>query len=572
MKYLERRSQSGRAIALPNLWRWDIMYKAILLAAVTCTLVDIVLLTSGDASHSNTGQFGFVTTLRETRRTYTPRTYARARGQLIRADMIGLKRMGPRGVGLLEDGVGGFIAGPLKLWRNGFVQVVHKPLEQNVPNVTISNFRDAGALYWDDGSTNPCADRELVFHNEVFEGVEGSIDQVYLGFSKIDCSKAAQVGFLTVLSAPYHGGALAGRIYKIGFEFGYELFPENTTSYDGTLKLTKMKELGGFIEDRGYARRSNDILRLTFLLLPLVLWALVKARMGRAMLTVNTMEAKSGKMYKMEGRISPRTMETWSYPLGYVLLGFIMYSNSAPLSASELNTVRLVATEYNNYRPNYNGCAALLFSQEVIAWILYLASFAMSQEAVTHINKGVIYGYQRCRKVLFALAATNIAGAAFVVVDILLGEDTKTVAIYIILGGVVVFLNLIVVIWGIKNHEYDGTTALSTVACLNRASLNVRGVATALAATHVQLSSGVKLMSDEKQGASFRGSVVDALCTASPGLLQEAAWSGANVETRLVEKQTENIDRAGVLKRNHKGQFELLRHWQFHGTQDCILA
>ena len=303
----------------------------------------------------------------------------------------------------LEDGIGGFIAGPLKLWRNGFVQVVHKPLEQNVPNVTISNFRDAGALYWDDGSTNPCADRELVFHNEIFEGVEGSIDQVYLGFSKIDCSKAAQVGFLSVLSAPYHGGALAGRIYKIGFEFGYELFPDNTTSYDGTIKMTKMTELGGFIEDRGYAARSNDILRLTFLLLPLVLWSFVKARMGRAMITVNTMEAKSGKMYKMERRISKRTMSTWSYPLGNIILAFILFSNSAPLSASELNTVRLIATEYSHYRPNYNGCAILLFSQEVIPWLMYIASFAMSQEAVTHINKGVIYGYQRCRKVLFAV-------------------------------------------------------------------------------------------------------------------------------------------------------------------------
>ena len=84
------------------------------------------------------------------------------------------------------------------------------------------------------------------------------------------------------------------------------------------------------------------------------------------------------------------------------------------------------------------------------------------------------------------------------------------------------FLNVVVTFWGIKNHEYDGTNALSTVACLSRCGLNMRGISIALASTHVQLSSGVKLMADEKQGASFRGSVVE--------------------ETRLVERQAENTN------------------------------
>lgn len=119
MKYLERRTQSGRTIAVPNLWRWDLTFKVILFACTACTLADIILVTDGDSSHANAGQFAFVTTLRETRRTYTPRQYARARGQLIRADMNGLNRMGPRGVGMLEDTIGGFIAGPLKLGEMG---------------------------------------------------------------------------------------------------------------------------------------------------------------------------------------------------------------------------------------------------------------------------------------------------------------------------------------------------------------------------------------------------------------------------------------------------------------------
>lgn len=41
----------------------------------------------------------------------------------IRLELIGLKLMGPQGVGLLEDRIGGL---------------------QKVPNVTITNFRDAG--------------------------------------------------------------------------------------------------------------------------------------------------------------------------------------------------------------------------------------------------------------------------------------------------------------------------------------------------------------------------------------------------------------------------------------------
>ena len=450
--------------------------------------------------------------------------------------------------------------------------MVHKPQTEQIPNITLSNFRDAGALYWDDGNPDPCADRELVFHNEVFETHVGHVDKLYLGFSKLDCSKTKQTGFLSALKSPYHGGALAGRVYKIGFDFGYEKFPENTTSYSGEIKLTEITEMGGFLEDRGYAARSLDIIRFVEILLPLVLWAFVKSRMGRAVITINTMEAKSGKMYTMEGRIAKRTMETWAYPLGYFVLAIILYINSADHTAGELNTMRFMAPEYDHYRPNYLGCVVLLCSQEAVAWILYLASMFMSQEAVTHINKGVIYGYQRCRVFLFTLAAANAAGSAYVVVDIAMGSDEKSEILYELIGGVVVLLNAIVVIWGVKNHEYDGTTALSTVACLNRASINVRGLANAFAITHGQLSTGVKLMSDEKQGASFRGAVVDALCTGSPDLLKEAAWSGANVDTKLVEKQTENIDRAGVLKRNHKGQFELLRHWQFHGSQDCILA
>ena len=52
-------------------------------------------------------------------------------------------------------------------------------------------------------------------------------------------------------------------------------------------------------------------------------------------------------------------------------------------------------------------------------------------------------------------------------------------------------------------------------------------------------------------------SVVDALCTASPGLLQEAAWSGANVETRLVEKQTENSSLLNPWHHSFKSNLEM---------------
>ena len=93
-------------------------------------------------------------------------------------------------------------------------------------------------------------------------------DEVYIGFLKFDCSKTTQHGYLSVLKAPYHGGPLAGRIFRITAQnFGVDQFGPLDTEMNGTVPL-KAYELAAFVENRGYGNRYKDAIRLSFILIP----------------------------------------------------------------------------------------------------------------------------------------------------------------------------------------------------------------------------------------------------------------------------------------------------------------
>ena len=347
----------------PNAWLWDVPFKAILTITLICTIIDLLNLSEGDTTPSSAGKYGFITTIRETRRTFTLKMYARGRGQMLKAELEGIDPMSPRGVAQLEDTIGGLISGPPSLWRNGEIIVNTRTPQDPVPSYTLTNLHVAASKYWNNGYPEVCRDRELTFHGQSFD--DDGINVIYLGMLEFKCDKQEQQGYLSVLAAPYHGGPLSGRVYRVHATLGLEQFGENATSYDGTVPL-RLTELGAFIEPRGFANRWHLIAHLLGLLLPLLMWVVIKNRVRRTVVSINAVEVKGGKKYEMKGRIEKRVVETWSNPLGYVAVAITIFIHATPHLESELEVLRLVAPQYQKFRPNYFACGILLLAQELV--------------------------------------------------------------------------------------------------------------------------------------------------------------------------------------------------------------
>lgn len=565
-----------------NAWNWTAPFKTCLITALACTMYDFINLSRGDSENSDLGQYGLVSNIRELRRVKTPLTYARKRGQLISASISGFHTLTGRGVGEVEDSIGGIISGPMFLWRNGKVEVKNRP-KHKIPNITLTHFKLENDAYWDNGRQDePCVDREVAFSGEDYpeENEDDKIGQsntLMFGYLPFNCSLTVQSGYFAMIYSAEHGAAMSGQVYAFDVNLSLADIPKdvNTPPSDDLLANLTLEEMGSFVENRGFSSRWNDPLKMLILILPLLCWSALKSRIGKVVVSLHTVVDGTNAVFNDMGHIEKDTMGVWTYPLGYLFLSSIfLLTESNRLVPNEETTIKHVSPEYHHYQLDFLGVAAFLISQEVFALLLMGLSYGMLPNMVVAVNKGVIYGYQRCKPALYALWVVNTAGCVWVIVDamnVLEEYSEKVQVVYIIGSCVVILINGTITVWGIMNQAFADPTVLCLASQLEYASVHCRSIANLLTKQNKARDEKVALVTNEVAGCSYRGNLLDAIILMTPNLMFEAFTNGVRVEIKIVGKNAK-VERSTAFVKSNKNHVEVHRDPKEHGQHEIIIG
>lgn len=570
-----RQTKVNGEILAVNSWNWHIAFQSVLIAVVACTFIDITQLANGKLSDQ--GQYGLTNTVRSLRRFASLNTYTILRGQYLVGDIYLHDPIDVRGIQAVEDSIGGILTGPEGLWKHGHVDVSVRPEQEFPPVIELQHLHKVNRKWWTNGNKDYCVDREIFLSGEDFPNMElttehGQTSVTYLGYLHYSCEHDMQEGFISTIYTAHHGGAIVGRVFKMKALLSHLEMPENATSTSISVPC-ELEELGAFVEDRGFTSRWNDYIKMMVILLPLVAWSFIKSRIARALVVLQSMSAKSGNSVAISGYVDNAMIDTWGYPLSYILLSIVLLSQSSVMHQNELYTVQKVVPLYKTYGPDMIGCALFCIAQELVAWLCFTYSFFTTQEIVYNLNKGVVYGYQRCESLLSMICYLNYLGALVVLFDSLrlIPADYSFLS-YLIISILVVVLNLGTVLYGYFNHPYDSPKNLILVGISYYSSINNRGIANLLNQQQKDRFAHEELMMNELEGASFRGDLIDALMLLQPSMMFEAFLNGIRIEMKILERATDVHNMPAQIKVRDNGNFELLRHSNEIGDSTIVLG
>ncbi len=389
-----------------NKWGYGYVLKtSLILVAISMFINAYVVSAKGEQPIE--ANFAFRETLRDTRRAKTLSTYARSRGPMLVAKIEGWDPLASQGVTHLEDALGGFISGPLGLWKNNEVYAYEYTKEDDV-TLVIESLKES-KKHWTNGNADPCVDREIYIGGQKspLQRDDTEFITVVIGFLTIKCDKTHQdYGYVTIVSSLTHGGPLLGRIYSVSADFKYSDHPVNVTLSTNKFNI-KMVEVGAILEDRGYSSGAYYQTLAGIFFLPLLIWFMMMIRLSGVKVSVNMAIVSGGpssastassasvasdsarsdvsgqdsekemktnrKEVNATKHINPRIIELWKIPVLHILY-IILYIFIEQIRRNDNDIIRTFITRFNSIHVDYYLHAFVLLGQELTSWLLSLYS------------------------------------------------------------------------------------------------------------------------------------------------------------------------------------------------------
>jgi len=576
---------------------------SVLLASASMIMNTLLLAQKGEEPVE--ANYAFRETLRATRRAKTLATYARKRGPMIQSVPEEYKPLSAPGLTHLEDGIGGFISGPLGLWKNDEVYAYSYHKNPDV-TLTLTNLVESKA-HWTNGNPDPCVDRKIYIGGQMVpQQMETDFIRLVIGFVNVNCSTSTQTGYVSMLKSRSHGGPLIGRIYKATAEFTLADFPADVTSSSVQPKVV-LTEIGSVLESRKYTSEEQYDLMLVILLIPMVVWMFVFVRLSsvRVMLSVaisqgkgtaggSTASKQSGldsgrsddqstnssenelktnrKETTLSKYINPRIIELWRLPMLHMFY-VITYVVIHQVKSFDEELVRAFIDLFDQIHLDFGLHASALASQEATAWLLSIYSFFIKDKKTLDLrSRAIIYTYQHSTGYLRILKALNVLMCicltikSFRLISLELGWTIVS-----ILAGAIFLCEFTMVLNGFHKHPFDSTPACAIGGLGAGFSIATRQITNYLAEQNVKGLSGFDRDPNCVPGMEYVGTINDALVLGRPDYIMEGLINGQVIQVSVLGQPHKDNANHVVLENVGNHQFSLVRHWLHQGKQGIAI-
>jgi len=598
-------AKAKRKSVKPKKWGYGYVLQVSVTLATVSLLVNTYMLVRKGRQPVE-ANFAFRETLRATRRAKTLSTYARKRGPLINAEPETYMPLSAPGVTHLEDGIGGFITGPLGMWKNDEVYAYEYHVNPDV-SWKLTNMKES-AGHWTNGNPDPCVDRKIyIGGQQVPQQMQTDFIRLVIGYIMVDCSKTTQKGYVSILKSRSHGGPLIGRIYKATTDFSIDDFPANVTSSDVQPVVT-LKEIGAVLESRKYTSATHYQMILFIFFIPMVLWMFVFVRLSsvKVMLSVAIAQSTSGasqmssaskvsagdsgrsdersttssenelKLNRKETVLSKfinsRIIDLWKLPMLHLMFAFT-YLVIHRVKFFDEELVRAFIDFFDQVHFDFGLHATALASQEATAWLLCIYSyFVKDKKKLDMKHRALIHTYQHSSKYLRLLKGFNIGLCVCLIIKSfrLISLDLGWVIVSI-LTAVIFLTEFMMVMNGFRNHPFKHTPACAIGGLGAGFSIATRQITNYLAEQNVKGLSGFDRDPNCVPGMEYVGTINDALVLGRPDYIMEGLINGQVIQVSILEQS--NQENVNLIKLENVGnhQFALTRHWLHQGKQGIAL-